>query len=475
MDKPLLREVTFLILAVTLLAACGEPAFTTASPAAEVTTSLLTLDNTEWALSSLNGHSPVEGSTITLAFYPGHYMEGNAGCNSYGVDYTTNGGEFRVSEIHRTEQECEVPDHTMQQEAAYFEALASVAAYRATEDRLEFDNAAGTLILVYGRKLPPTVDLALQDTEWILIKLRGQDLLEGSRITLNLAKEGFEGYAGCNNYGGEYKEANSGNLTTSSVWLTAMDCGQPGLMDQEQAFVAALGDAMGYRLADGRLEIADAHGEAILMFARKEEFATEPSDLLGTVWRLVSINRDGLIKGSTITLAFYDEYVLGGHAGCREYVATYRATGDDLNLLFEAMFDAGCSMEDALLEQEGRFLDILAPKADLRLGEGQLEIYGERGGVLVFETLLQEAPLTLEDSTWSLQTIVGPNPFAEEPEPCTDRRGAGSPAIPARSITGVPGRVRTTGVPASPSARSLNTYLGSRRVGGRTYTTLAPR
>ena len=34
MDKPLLREVTFLILAATLLAACGGPVFTTASPAA---------------------------------------------------------------------------------------------------------------------------------------------------------------------------------------------------------------------------------------------------------------------------------------------------------------------------------------------------------------------------------------------------------------------------------------------------------
>ena len=383
----------------------------------EMPTSLLTLDNTEWVLTSLNGHSPVEGSAITLTFYQDNYMEGNAGCNSYGVDYTTGDGEFHVPRIHRTEQECEVPEGTMQQEAAYFDALASAVTYRATEDRLEFANTDSTLILVYARKLPPTVDLALRDTEWILMELRGKDLLAGSRITLNLAKEGFEGYAGCNNYGGEYEEADAGNWTTSSVWLTAMDCGQPALMDQERAFVAALGDGTAYRRANGRLEIVNARGEAILVFARKEEFVTQPSDLVGTAWRLVSIDGDSLIEDTTITLAFYGEHVLGGYAGCRAYVATYRAEGDDLNLLTEAMFDAGCSMEDALLEQEAQFMGILAPKADLRLGEGQLEIYGERGGVLVFEALPQEANRALKGPNWSLQATVGPNPFVEEPEP----------------------------------------------------------
>jgi hypothetical protein len=63
------------------------------------------------------------------------------------------------------------------------------------------------------------------------------------------------------------------------------------------------------------------------------------------------------------------------------------ATGDDLNLLSEAMFDAGCPMEDALPEQEAQLLGILPPRADPQLGEGQLEIYGERDGVLVFESL----------------------------------------------------------------------------------------
>jgi len=121
--------------------------------------------------------------------------------------------------------------------------------------------------------------------------------------------------------------------------------------------------------------------------------------------------------GLAFSLAFYSETILGAHAGCRDYIATYQATGDDLNLLSETIFDAGCDVGGTDLEQEGEFLGILAPKADVRLAEEQLEIYGERGGVLVFERLPEGANLDLEGPTWSLLAFIGPNPYVEEPEP----------------------------------------------------------
>jgi heat shock protein HslJ len=197
-----------------------------------------------------------------------------------------------------------------------------------------------------------------------------------------------------------------------------MDCPSPeGILEQETAYIQALRSSATYRLTDGRLEIIDARGETILVFAQKDEFGTDPGALLGTVWRLVSMDGESLSEGPAFTLAFYSEDILGGHAGCRDYLATYQATGDDLTLLIEAMFDAGCRVEDADLEQEAQFLGVLAPKADLRLSAGQLEIYGERGGVLVFEPLPEESTLDLQGPTWSLVAFVGPNPFVEEPEP----------------------------------------------------------
>jgi heat shock protein HslJ len=411
------------LVARLLLTACGPaatsaPGVTTAGPQATATPKVsIPLEGTEWMLASLCGDKPVAGSSLALAFYADNYMEGTGGCNSYGVEYTASGQGFHIAAIHRTDFDCEEPPGIMPQDDAFFEALTSVAAYRAAEDRLEFDNAVGETILVYARRLPAAVAPALKDTEWLLTSLLGNSPLEGSRITHNLGEEGFEGYAGCNNYGGEYEAADEGILVTSDIFLTAVGCSSPeGIMEQEMAYVQALGSSATYRLTNDRLEIADTSGETILVFTGREEFATDPGALLGTVWRLVSMEGDSLSEGSTFTLGFYNEYILGGHAGCRDYLATYQATGDNLSLLFEAMFDTDCRVEDADLEGEAQFLGVLAPKADLRLGEGQLEIYGERGGVLVFEPLPERANLDLEGPTWSLLAFIGPNPYAEEPE-----------------------------------------------------------
>jgi heat shock protein HslJ len=424
MSKPDHLRLAFLLAGLFLLAACGPaatpaPGARTAEPRATTTPKVsVSLEGTEWALASLRGDKPVAGSSLTLAFYEDNYMEGTAGCNSYGVEYTESGQGFHIAAIHRTDFECEEPPGIMPQDEAFFEALASIAAYRAAEDRLEFDNAEGETILVYARKLPAAVDPALRDTEWLLTSLLGDSLLEGSRITLNLGKEGFDGVAGCNNYGGEYDAASGGIMLTSDIFTTAMDCGSPeGIMEQETAYIQALRSSATYRLPDGRLEISDASAETILVYARKAEYGTDPTALLRTVWRLASVDGDNLSERSAFTLAFYSEYILGGHAGCRDYLATYQASGDDLNVLYEVMLDAGCRVEDADFEQEAQVMGVLAPKADLRLGEGHLEIYGERGGVLVFESLTEEAALDLEGTAWSLLAFVGPNPYAEEPEP----------------------------------------------------------
>jgi len=417
-------RLAILLVVTVLLAACGP--VTTPTPGAMAARLKATatpkasmrLEGTEWVLASMRGDDPVAGSSLTLAFYPDNYMEGTAGCNSYGVDYTVSGQEFHIAEIHRTDFECEDPPGIMAQDEVFFEALASIAAYQAAEDRLAFSNAAGDTILVYDRKLPAVVDPALKDTEWLLTSLLGDSLLEGSRITLNLGGEGFEGYAGCNNYGGEYGAADGGILLTSDIYHTALGCPIPeGIIEQETAYLQALRSSATYQLMDGHMEIADASGETILVFARKDQFATDSSALPGTVWQLVSVDAESVSGGSTFSLAFYSESILGRQTGCRDHLATYQASGDNLTLLYEFVFDAGCHVEDTGLEQADQYWGILAPKADLRLDERQLEIYGERGGVLVFEPQPGEANLDLEDPTWSLLAFIGPNPYAEEPEP----------------------------------------------------------
>jgi heat shock protein HslJ len=281
-----------------------------------------------------------------------------------------------------------------------------VAAYRAVAGRLEFDDAEGETILAFARKLPPVVDPALRDTEWILLLLHGQDPLAGSHITLNLAQEGFGGFAGCNRYGGQYEAADSGILAASEVWQTEMECQPEALMEQERVYVETIASAAAYRVIDDRLEIDNAAGETVLVFARKEEATMNPEDLLGTAWQLTSLDGDSLVEGSNITLAFHNEYRVVGHAGCRGYVATYGASGDDIGFFSVGMIDAGCSMDGALLEQEGTYTTMLGWASDYRLQGGQLEIRTERGETLVFERLPAGANADLEGTEWTLAAIV---------------------------------------------------------------------
>jgi hypothetical protein len=51
-----------------------------------------------------------------------------------------------------TVQLCSSPEGIMEQEAAYIEALQSAAIYRVADHRLEIDDTAGEMILVFAKK-----------------------------------------------------------------------------------------------------------------------------------------------------------------------------------------------------------------------------------------------------------------------------------------------------------------------------------
>jgi len=266
----------------------------------------------------------------------------------------------------------------------------------------------------------PGTSADLVGTEWVLISLNGESLIEGTNITLNFAastepsrSEGIlSGFAGCNAYGGgpdsgPYTATDEGTLTIPRIAVTAQLCLTPeGVIQQEVAYIETLRNAAAYRVMDDRLEIDNAAGETTLVFARKEEFLMNPSHLVGTEWQLLSWNGSSLIEGSTITLAFHDEYRLSGHAGCRGYVATYEASGDDISFHWLAMTGDICTGSEALLEQEGEYTTILGWATDYGLGEGKLEILTARGEVLVFEPLPEGADASLEGTAWALAAFI---------------------------------------------------------------------
>lgn len=410
------RQTIVTLIALVLaavLTACGGPGEPVEPPSggnrSEPTNEGATLEGTEWVLTSLDGNSPVEGSTITLAFHNEDEISGNGGCNNYFTRYGASGDGFiTISQgIERTKWGCDVPEGVLQQEDAYFEALANAATYRVMNDRLEFDNAAGETILTFAMKEEPPIDPALDDTEWVLTSLNGSNLLEGSNITLNFARGKVGGFAGCNAYGGEYTAADEGALTIPEFAITEQLCQTPdGIMQQEDAYTEALLSAAAYRVMDDRLEIANAAGETLLVFTMKEEFPMDPRDLVGTAWQLVSMNGHSPVEGATITLAFHDENQVSGSAGCREYVATYEASGDDMRFPQQSMIGAACLDQESLMRQEGQYTDRLSWATNYRLSEDQFEILTARGEVLVFEPLPEDADASLEGTTWLLTAFI---------------------------------------------------------------------
>ncbi|MGQ9598923.1 MAG: META domain-containing protein [Anaerolineae bacterium] len=261
---------------------------------------------------------------------------------------------------------------------------------------------------------PPAPSLA--GSEWALISLRGQPLLTDTHISLVFEADQAGGFSGCNRYGGPYTVTGAGKLTFPGMSVTLMACLSPeGVMDQEERYLKTLGEAAAYRLTDDRLEVQDAAGETILTFVRRPVVEGDPAKLVGTVWRLTALDGQAPLASSTLTLAFHSTPWVSGHAGCRDYLATYQAEGAELTFPFLAMLGPVCADENRL-EQEGTYTTLLGWVNHYRLAGDQLELSTLRGETLTFDPWPQDDWLPLEGPTWSLIAFIEPNPQAEPPD-----------------------------------------------------------
>jgi len=159
----------------------------------------------------------------------------------------------------------------MNQEMAYLEALGSVVTYHIEGDRLELIDADGTRVAQFTALLP----VSLAGTEWTLTAYNnGQDavvsVLIGTEITGAFGDDGhLTGLAGCNTYGASF-EVDGDHIVLGPAVTTRMWCPEPeGIMDQENAFLAALGLAATYRIQGYKLEMRTADGALALQFTAK--------------------------------------------------------------------------------------------------------------------------------------------------------------------------------------------------------------
>jgi heat shock protein HslJ len=240
--------------------------------------------------------------------------------------------------------------------------------------------AISATALILSACASPTGNVApLPGTKWELVSLSGAAPVQGTSLTLFFGTDGQAGgIAGCNTYGGSYIVKGS-SLTFGPIMSTAMAC-EIMVMDQEQAYLKALGETKSYESSANDLALKDGSGNELAVFKPYQPSTLEDS------WQAIAINNGkeavvSVINGTTVTAIFGADGTLTGNDGCNNYNSTYTTDGDTIAIGPVATTRMAC--EQAVMDQEQGYLIALSKAATYTLGKNSLELRGGDGALLV--------------------------------------------------------------------------------------------
>jgi putative lipoprotein len=117
-----------------------------------------------------------------------------------------------------------------------------------------------------------TQNTAFTDTYWKLVQLGGQDAKLGAaekEVFIQFASEGnaAHGFSGCNSFKGGF-EIDQGKLTMGPIASTRKMCAEG--MDQEQAFLSAMGQFASYSTQGEALTVKNNQDEVVATFESRD-------------------------------------------------------------------------------------------------------------------------------------------------------------------------------------------------------------
>lgn len=113
------------------------------------------------------------------------------------------------------------------------------------------------------------------------------------------------------------------------------------------------------------------------------------SVLEGNKWSLDSYgeqnNLEQVLEGTEITATFDEgKGEISGSGGCNTYFASYKVSGNSLSISNLAWTERACLSPDGVMEQEQKFLSLLADAESFRVDDTSLTISCSNGNILNF-------------------------------------------------------------------------------------------
>ena len=221
----------------------------------------------------------------------------------------------------------------------------------------------------------PSVPL-LESTAWRLstyVDSAGstRPVIAGTEIVATFRAGGVSGSAGCNTYSGSYQVSGSA-ISFSAISTTLRACGEPaGIMEQEQAYLAALGRTATFTVTSSALTFRAADGSVVLSYIPQTQTPLER-----TTWRADGYNNGrgatvSVLAGTEITARF-EAGSLTGSAGCNTYTASYTVSGNAIQISPPASTRTFCSTPAGIMEQETAYLTALPTARTYRIDSNRL-------------------------------------------------------------------------------------------------------
>jgi heat shock protein HslJ len=218
--------------------------------------------------------STLTGTTIKATFSETGTVSGSAGCNNYVATCQVTGKNIAIGKPAKGTTSCGSPTGVMDQETMYLSNLQSSSTYAIEGDALTLYDLKGNILITFQRSTTTVTPLPITGITWNLDRYKqvsGTEVpvIQDMEVTALFDPIGtVNGTAGCNAYNGAFTTSGSNGITFGPLTTTLMYCGEPGVMDQETAYLTLLRTISTWELTgDGILNLKNETGTKVLVYS----------------------------------------------------------------------------------------------------------------------------------------------------------------------------------------------------------------